>query len=860
MRRFKRTIMATAATIISLSSLMLLFSFSASGSRFRYRFNATPVSKALSRLVKDHPEEKITFIYNELDDYTTSADVNTDNVLEAVRGIIGLNPITVTDKKGHIFVEALQRGKYVYRGRTVNEYHEPVPYATVLLLSPKDSTVITYGITKPDGMFIIPCDRKDVIAKISSTGYRTYYRRCTTATLGDVELQTLAVELKNITVEADEARMLSDRTIFVPLQRQKNTSMSGTELLERMAIPQLRFNPQTGVPETNSGKPVSMFIDFIPASAEDLKGMNMQDVKRVEYLEFPVDQRFGGKPYVVNFIMAKYEYGGYFKTFVNENFIMNSGMVQENARFQYKKMTYDLMGLGFYHNNDHYGNSTTETYRLPQADGTVKEFDRHSNTVSSKLRRQQYIASFKATYNSDKITAQNLLKGSLNRDPHSDSEGTVDYSPSDFPNSSYTSLGSNSSKFLQFSGNYHFILPKENSISFVPTYSFSHTEQNSTYTEKGFEPIYNSASDNTNQFSARLSFMHEFGKYGSLSAYTDGSYDYNRTRYYGTAESLDRSKSVRISAGADYSVSIGDFYGSARFGWTWDDLKMNDVKSRQSSPFGNISLQYLINKRHRISGSFRYSTWAPSPSFKSENIIRSNHLMSYTGNPSLVPSKTFGVDLDYSWIPSNRFSLTVFGGIWSVKDRYVYDYEATADGILRTIKQPLGDYMIGNYGVSASASFFGRNLRISGSLYQYFAHNGAPYNYTRFPVIFALRVNYYLGDFYFNASYSSENHYSDGYMVGTWMEYKDSYRISAGWANSKWNLRATANNFARWNWRSHRAWFRSKWYDSSDMVSDVDSHAYFTLSATFTFGYGKKVRSDGEPGGGGSASSGILKK
>lgn len=847
----------TTATIIV---LLFLSSFSVTASRFNYHFNSTPVSKALSLFVKDHPEQKLTFIYNELEDYTTSANINTDNALEAVRGITGLNPITVIEKNGHIFVEALQRGKYAYRGRTVNEFNEPVPYASVLLLSPKDSTVMTYGITKSDGSFLIPCDRKDVIAKISSTGYRTYSRRYEKSNLGEIKLHTLAVDLDNVTVEADETHLLSDRTIYMPQQRQKNSSMSGIELLERMAIPQLRFNPQSGVPETNSGKAVALFIDFIPASDEDLKGMNLQDVRRVEYLEFPSDQRFAGHQFVVNFIMANYEYGGYFKTFVNENFIMNSGQAQENARFQYKKMTYDLMGLGFYHSNDHYGNSTAETYRLPQADGRVKEFERYSNSLSSKLRRRQYLGSFCATYNSDKITARNLVKGSFNQTPHEDYQGTVDYSPADFPNSSYSSEESKNSRFIQYNGNYNFILPKKNSISFIPTYTFSHTEQNSTYTEKGFNPIYNSASDNTNQLSGRLAFTHDFSSLGSLSAYANGSYDYNRTRYEGSANSYDRSRSTRVTVGADYNVSIGNLYGSARFGWTWDKLKMNDISSDESSPLGELSLQYSINKHNRVSGSFSYSTWAPNPSFKSRNIIRANHLLSYTGNPSLVPSKTYSVDLSYSWFMSNRLSVTAFGSAWAVRGRYVYDYEPNGDGILRTIKQPLGNYTMGNYGVSASASFLNRNLWISGSLYQYYAHNGAPYNYTRFPVIFALRANYYIGDFYINAAYYSENKYSDGYMVGTWMEYKDSYRISAGWANSKWNIRASANNFARWNWRSHKAWFRSKWYDSSDMVSDVDSHAFFTLTATFTVGYGKKVKSDNEPAGGGSASSGILKR
>lgn len=79
-------------------------------------------------------------------------------------------------------------------------------------------------------------------------------------------------------------------------------------------------------------------------------------------------------------------------------------------------------------------------------------------------------------------------------------------------------------------------------------------------------------------------------------------------------------------------------------------------------------------------------------------------------------------------------------------------------------------------------------------------------------------------------------------------------------ANAKWNLRVTASNFARWNWISHKAWFKSRYYDNSDVVSTGRlPMPLSTVSATFTFGYGKKVKADRESGGGDSATSGILK-
>lgn len=148
------------------------------GDTFRYSFSGTSLADALSQISGDHPSAEISFIYNELENYRTSSVVNSDNILDALRQTVGLNPVTVSQKRGRCYVEALQRGKYRCEGKAVGRDNEPVVAATVMMLSPEDSTVLTYGITGRDGAFSIPCDRKEFLLKLSSIGYRTTYRRC----------------------------------------------------------------------------------------------------------------------------------------------------------------------------------------------------------------------------------------------------------------------------------------------------------------------------------------------------------------------------------------------------------------------------------------------------------------------------------------------------------------------------------------------------------------------------------------------------------------------------------------------------------------------------------------------------------
>lgn len=664
-------------------------------------------------------------------------------------------------------------------------------------------------------------------------------------------------ELGEVVVKAKLQRTNAQKSTYIPTTKQKNASQSGADLIDQMGIPQLKVTFGSSI-ETNSGKPVAVFIDFIPASENDLKAMRMSDVKKVEYYEYPSDPRLQGTPYVVNYIMAKYEYGGYVKGFNHTNLLSYSEQLLGNVRLQYKKMTYDLMGYGWGMTNDHYGSELTEIYRLPQADGSMKIFDRYSNTTSSKERRQQYFAAFKATYNSDKIQASTQINGSINRKPHSDRNGEVVYSPADFPSSEYASTSSNKSKFISYNGYYFFALPKNNSVTFTPSYIFSHTNQNSSYTENGYAPILNGASDNTNQFKGELKFNHDFGKYGNLLGFVRGSYEYNRTRYTGSANSLDKAKSSRIGVGANYNVTVGNFYGTTGFGWDWDRLQFGNMVDQPSSPWFDLSLQYGFKEKHSVSTTFHYSTWQPSPSFKSDNIIQSSPLMRYTGNPNLVPSKSYDIDFRYTWLPNNNYSFSAFAWAWIVGDRYAYDYEASSTGILRTIKQPMGSYAQGKYGITGTLRFLDRKLMFTGQIGQVLNHNGKPYNVNHSYIDWYARVRYYLGDWNFTATYVSDNGSADGCMNGIWNYGKSDWYITIGWSNSDWNVRADFINFTRWNWRSAKQIMRSKYYDTTEIMLNGQSHALIQLSATYTFGFGKKVNRDNEPGVSGSASSGIL--
>ena len=337
-----------------------------------------------------------------------------------------------------------------------------------------------------------------------------------------------------------------------------------------------------------------------------------------------------------------------------------------------------------------------------------------------------------------------------------------------------------------------------------------------------------------------------------------GFHEYNRTQYSGTAVSIDRIRSSRLGIGLSYNISVGNFYGMLGAGYNWDRLDFCSTVDRSSRPSFDLSLQYAIRKKHSIAVDFHYGTKHPLPSFRSANVITASPFLKYSGNPELIPLKSYDFSVDYTWVPSNNFSFSAFASGWIVGDRYVFNYEATSDGVVRTIIQPGGGYAQGRYGIKGTSRFLDRKLMATAMLAQSLNYNGSPYNINHSDIYGYAQVRYYLGNWNFALTYISAAESPDGSVNGIWNRNKSDWYIAIGWSNSKWNVNANIINFSRWNWRSSYQEMYSAYYDTHEQIYNGSSHALIQVSATYTIGFGKKVKQDNAPSVKNSSSSGIL--
>ena len=845
-------------TVLTLA-LALISVFTANAYKYTYNFSNTPISRAIVAISKDHPDINISFIYKELDNYRTSARVRTDNAYEALKQTVGLNPVSVTEQRGNYYVEAFQRGKYIYRGRVVGADKEPVAAATVMLLAPKDSAVVTYAMAVADGRFAIPCDRRNVIAKLSCMGYQTTYRRCPDFDLGTIVMPVQSVTLNQVKVEGRMADVYADRTVYIPSSRQKNASQNAVDLLRHMAIPQLAINPVDNSVKNNSGADVAIFFNFMPASSEDIAGLRMADVRRVEYLEFPTDPRFRGEQYVINIIVQEYEYGGYTKVSADEDFLTGlSSRVNVRTKFAYKKMVYDLYVASQNYDNHHTGYDVEGQYALKDDAGCDYTLTRRETVDDTRFRRNQFPVTFRATYNTDKVQIRNTVGYKHMAYPAQSQSGTLTLQPS--AGADYTFDRSNPSRSNSFSynGTFYFALPRDFSVNVTPQLSYTHNNNRLTYTTSLAEPIVRNARENATYYRLNAYLSKRFMDKHTLSLGFNTGNIINRLRYTGSAEYSDRFNNAFVYCQLCYRLQTKKFNLYTDVGGLWEQTNINSVKNDDFYPAVHTSLRFSPNTRHALSLYLQYANNTPGIDAKASDLLRDNEFMFISGNPHLDNARHVTCNFAYAWIPNNTLDVSAYANFFKIFDRAIVTYQPYDGGraLLRTYVND-GDYTQRQVGVSAGLKLFDNALQLYVSPKGNFNRSTGFFDksYNSFSVY--AQAMYYLKQFYFLACYQTPDKLMFSEFPYTYKS-RNYYALEAGWGNTDWNVRVSAVNFFNRHWDISDQNIDTPLYKEHRTIFDTSYHARLNLSVTYTFGYGKKLQRGNEVGEPSGASSAIL--
>ena len=267
--------------------LLCTFALAMSAQHIQRNYHDRSMSDVLIDLDKASKRYKISFIYNELEDFTVTQNVKTTNIPDAIRKVIGFYPMQMTVGDSLITVECIRKSERKLIGRLIDNHNLPVEFANIQLLNPKDSSFLCGGVSNANGDFVIPCQQEQALMKVSFVGYKTICKLVSIARIGNVKMQANSYLLKGVTVEAARVVEKVDRQIIFPTKEQVKTASNGYDLLDNLSLPTIIVNRAERKVLSLKGGDVQIRINDVKASMQDVLALQPDEVTKVEFINVP---------------------------------------------------------------------------------------------------------------------------------------------------------------------------------------------------------------------------------------------------------------------------------------------------------------------------------------------------------------------------------------------------------------------------------------------------------------------------------------------------------------------------------------------------------------------------------------------
>ena len=259
-----------------------------------------------------------------------------------------------------------ERPKAIIKGKVIDgTTGQPLDYATITILSQKDSSLITGGITDEKGMFTIETKMGKYFAQIDFLAFQTKTieriplgKGQLLADLGTISLDADSHTLGEIEVRAEKSQMQMslDKRVFNVGKDLANTGASAEDILDN--VPSVSVDVEGNVSLRGSGN-VRILIDGKPSglvgsdSGSGLRSLPSNLIDKVEVVTNPSARyEAEGSTGIINIVLKKDKKKG-----VNGSFDVTTGApanygVGVNMNFRREKVNFFVnYGLSYRKNN-----------------------------------------------------------------------------------------------------------------------------------------------------------------------------------------------------------------------------------------------------------------------------------------------------------------------------------------------------------------------------------------------------------------------------------------------------------------------------------------------------------------------------
>ena len=668
---------------MSLLFILFLLSFVqlSYAQRITRQYNNVSFSEALKDLNAHQHKYTINFVYDELEDFKVTKSIRNSNVPNAIMQLIGFYPIRMTQVENNIMVECTQKLTFRYKGRIVDERGNAAEYATIALLSPIDSTIVGHGVSNENGFFVIPCNSRKVLARISYIGYKTVNRIYNNTEMGIIKLQPKTMIVKGVVVKGDrpQYKMLSGG-MEVAVEHTLLSKMANTfdvlNLLPRVSVDGQKisvFGKGTPIVYINN-KRVNDNNEIVNITPDNIKSISVVTSPGAEYdAEVESVIRIKTKERRANgFSLRADAYGKYNKWMSDYELI--------SARYQTKKfeIANSLWTMGTHDGEDN--NLITDIY-LPDKhyyNDQLIHLDTNNRFLSEKLSADYSLNDSNSIGGSYRYYG--MLKGRTNSVSRQDvllngmAHGSIDQDEVMKPFLSLHQadiyyVGKVGHVGVDFNATYYAVKNRRNDKCFESS------------KELGYQEVHSSNRQNSDMWAGKLVVNIPLWK-GNVSVGTEMS----KTDSHGTF--LNEEQLVPSTKTDIHERNIAGFaqYGLALSKWTVglgvryenivrdylsDGVKQDDVSRKYNNLFPNLSVSW---NKGNWNWQLNVNEKIHRPSYRQlGNFMQYDNRFLYEGgNPTLQPEKVFNVEamMLYKW-------LNVSAGYKYLKDvmewtKYIY--------------------------------------------------------------------------------------------------------------------------------------------------------------------------------------------
>ena len=708
----------------------------------------------------------------------------------------------------------------------------------------KVDTVSIGSTSDKDGNFFLEFPPADSLCiKAVMTGYKPKEEKIMIAgksTEIDIVFDERSTKLEEVTVSCENAFVSDNGIKFYPTGYQKSASDDAYSLLNSMQLPGFDIDRHTGAANTRSGS-VSYFIDGHPASDEELRSLRPKDVLRVEYYEYPLMQ-FNMMPNVINYVMKKYDYGGYTTFSGRQSFLNENGDYRTSIRYDKKKMSYTVVLNGDYSDNSGTGINSEENYRLYGIPEAGYDLCRSYEHTAGTQRNYDLSSLLLLQYQSDKFYAQSSAGFSYDKRKDTGS-GLQRYSPPVYPDSQTNDYNTGKSANTMWNGYFRMMLQNAQMISGNAMFQYSNSNSYRNYDSgmAGADHIITDAESDAYAYSAQFMYAKAFKNGGTVAIYPSVTGKSSNVDYSGTVPYYQKSSQTDFLLPINYEIRIKNKYliSTTLQGLMVTYSVNGSGKKTEITPSAGIYYNIPFTQRNMLSGNVYYITRSPSFSLRSNMTQQVDELYLLRGNPHIKNYKTFQSYIGYTTFLQN-LSLSLRANYFAVYGGTFDTWTPENGMIVHSYEDGIGDVNNFNLSLDANLSLLEKSLVLRGGVkYCNENYTGIYAGHHNF-VNYNIGAAYYYKKFSANCNFKSKVKTTMGTGSSTY-DYKPSYDLFFTYGNRGWFFEIGCSNVF------NRGWYMNRSMDSSYL--SIDSYSFsdamdpqFYVKVSYSFDFGRKLQ------------------